>query len=43
VPAPIARLLATWYAPDVRRLLELMPDLDVERWPEVAAALRDGA
>jgi hypothetical protein len=43
VPEPNARMLAAWYAPDVRRLLELMPDLDVERWPEVAAALRDGA
>ena len=39
VPPDIGRLLATWYAPDVRRLLELMPDLDIELWPEVAEAL----
>jgi hypothetical protein len=40
VPDEIARLLADWYLPDVRRLLELMPDLDVSLWPEVASALR---
>jgi hypothetical protein len=40
VPAEIGRLLATWYAADARRLLELMPDLDLERWPEVADAIR---
>jgi hypothetical protein len=39
VPAEIGRLLASWYAPDVRRLLELMPELDVDRWPEVAGEL----
>ena len=40
VPVELSRLLAEWYLPDVRRLLELMPDLDVDRWQEVALALR---
>jgi hypothetical protein len=39
VPAAIRRLIARWYGPDVRRLRELMPDLDLTLWPEVAAEL----
>jgi Sulfotransferase domain len=39
VTSEIAGMLADWYAPDVRRLQALMPDLDVTLWPEIAGAL----
>ena len=39
LPAEIRGLLLTYYAPDVRRLLELAPDLDLSSWQGFAEAV----